>query len=56
VNVPDFEGPITSFGAGVEEGHATLDSIRALMSYDLGFALDVRLVVWGYLGGFVLIE
>jgi len=56
VNVPDFEGPLASFGAGVEEGHATLDSIRAVLSSGLGLAPDARLAMWGYSGGSVATE
>lgn len=29
VNVPDYEGPLASFTAGVQSGHATIDSVRA---------------------------
>lgn len=32
VNVPDYEGPLASFTAGVQSGHATLDSVRAVMN------------------------
>lgn len=31
VNVPDYEGPLASFTAGVQSGHATIDSVRAVM-------------------------
>ena len=51
VNVPDFEGPLASFGAGVEEGHATLDSVRAVLSLDLGLAPDARYAMLGFSGG-----
>lgn len=51
VNVPDFEGPLASMAAGVEEGHATLDSVRAVLSSGLGLAADVRYAMWGYSGG-----
>jgi hypothetical protein len=32
VNVPDFEGPLASFGLGVQAGHATIDSVRAALN------------------------
>lgn len=31
VSVPDYEGPLASFTAGVQSGHATIDSVRAVM-------------------------
>ncbi|KAJ5929276.1 hypothetical protein N7454_007124 [Penicillium verhagenii] len=55
VNVPDYEGPLASFTAGVQSGHATLDSIRSIL-----YAEDARLdletessliALWGYSGG-----
>ena len=51
VNVPDFEGPLAAFIAGPQEGHATLDSIRAVKSLSLGLAPDARVALWGYSGG-----
>lgn len=51
VNVPDFEGPLAAFIAGPQEGHATLDSIRAVKSLGLGLAPDARVALWGYSGG-----
>jgi hypothetical protein len=54
VNVPDFEGPHAAFGLGLQEGHATLDSIRAVLSSDLlPRALPVTYAMWGYSGGSV---
>lgn len=32
VNVPDYEGPLASFTAGVQSGHATIDSVRAVFN------------------------
>lgn len=32
VNVPDYEGPLASFATGVQAGHATIDSIRAIFN------------------------
>ena len=51
VNVPDFEGPLASFTAGVQSGHATLDSVRAVLSLGLGLAPNARYALWGYSGG-----
>ena len=51
VNVPDYEGPLASFAAGVQSGHATLDSVRAVLSSSLGLAPNVRYALWGYSGG-----
>lgn len=52
VNIPDYEGPSAAFTAGVLSGHATLDSIRAVLSS--GFGLDTssaKYAMWGYSGG-----
>jgi len=63
VVVPDFEGPTASFGAGVQAGHATLDSVRSvlLLSRDgqhlsppLGSV--ARYAMWGYSGGSIAAE
>ena len=51
VNVPDFEGPLASDAAGIEEGHATIDSIRAVLLSQLGLAPDAFSTLWGYSGG-----
>lgn len=51
VNVPDYEGPLASFAAGGQAGHATLDSIRTVLSAKLGLAPKVRYALWGYSGG-----
>ena len=54
VNVPDFEGPLASFTAGLQAGYATLDSIRASASVDLGptgLSPNPLCVLWGYSGG-----
>jgi hypothetical protein len=51
VNVPDYEGPLAAFTAGVQSGHATIDSIRAALSSDLGPSSDTRIALWGYSGG-----
>ncbi|RMZ86100.1 hypothetical protein DV737_g71, partial [Chaetothyriales sp. CBS 132003] len=53
VNVPDFEGPLASFTAGVVSGHATIDSIRAVLNGARRFHLphDTKYAMWGYSGG-----
>lgn len=52
-NVPDYEGPLASFTAGVLSGHATIDSIRAVRSLHDKFGLnkDAKYAMWGYSGG-----
>lgn len=59
VNVPDFEGPLAAFFSGPQEGHAVLDSVRAVLSWD-GFpgsssssGEETRYALWGYSGGSV---
>lgn len=51
VNVPDFEGPLASFTAGVMSGQATLDSVRAVRAAGLGVKESARMAMWGYSGG-----
>lgn len=51
VNVPDYEGPLASFTAGLMSGQATLDSVRAVRSAWLGIAHGARYALWGYSGG-----
>ncbi|KAM0717301.1 hypothetical protein Q7P37_007153 [Cladosporium fusiforme] len=51
VVVPDFEGPLAAFIEGPQEGHATLDSIRAVKSLSVGLKEDARVALWGYSGG-----
>ncbi|KAI9693563.1 MAG: hypothetical protein M1820_009129 [Bogoriella megaspora] len=51
VNVPDFEGPYADFTAGVQEGHATLDSVRAALHSEVGPGSKARYALWGYSGG-----
>lgn len=53
VNVPDYEGPLASFTAGVQSGHATIDSVRAVLSSGLGGLSPhgARYALWGYSGG-----
>jgi hypothetical protein len=56
VNVPDFEGPLASDVAAIEEAHAVLDSFRAIMEAGVGAAPDARLALWGYSGGSIASE
>jgi hypothetical protein len=53
VSVPDYEGPLAAFTAGIISGYATLDSIRAVLSLDLGLNItnSPRAALWGYSGG-----
>lgn len=52
VNVPDYEGPLGSFGAGVTSGYATLDSIRAVLSAQPAPGANLfQYALWGYSGG-----
>lgn len=40
VNVPDYEGPLASFTAGVQSGHATIDSVRAVINASVSGHFD----------------
>ncbi|ESZ95255.1 hypothetical protein SBOR_4367 [Sclerotinia borealis F-4128] len=40
ISIPDFEGRLASFGAGIAAGHATLDSIR----FDSSRALSISIL------------
>lgn len=53
VNTPDYEGPAASFGASVQAGHATLDSVRAVLHLGrlTGGATAMTTALWGYSGG-----
>ncbi|TVY84835.1 Trichothecene C-3 esterase [Lachnellula suecica] len=54
VSVPDFEGPLASYGAGVQAGHSVLDSLQAVLSVasTYGFrTTDAKSALWGYSGG-----
>ncbi|OOF95015.1 hypothetical protein ASPCADRAFT_208635 [Aspergillus carbonarius ITEM 5010] len=56
VNVPDYEGPLASFTAGVQSGHATLDSVRSVLASGFGLNSDARYALWGYSGGSIASE
>ena len=52
MNIPDYEGPLASFTAGVQSGHATLDSVRAVLTSGLGLnGNDTKYALSGYSGG-----
>jgi hypothetical protein len=54
VLVPDYEGPLASYCAGVQAGHATLDAVRAVLQVAGLFGLQTsraRAAIWGYSGG-----
>lgn len=51
VNLPDYEGPLASFTAGVQSGHATLDSLRAVLTPRFGLKKNAKCALWGYSGG-----
>jgi hypothetical protein len=49
---PDYEGPYNAYGAGKLSGQATLDSIRAALSFEpLGLNANTPVGMWGYSGG-----
>lgn len=55
--MPDHEGPTASFAMGIQEGHATLDSIRAVLSSNLlSKAASTKYAMWGYSGGSIASE
>ncbi|TAQ87220.1 hypothetical protein B7494_g4479 [Chlorociboria aeruginascens] len=56
VNVPDYEGPLASFTAGVQSGHATIDSVRAARDPRFGLSRDAKYALWGYSGGAIASE
>lgn len=49
---PDYEGPYSAYGAGQLSGQATLDGIRAALSFKpLGLSTKTPVGMWGYSGG-----
>ncbi|KAH8895401.1 lipase 1 [Thozetella sp. PMI_491] len=58
LNVPDYEGPNASFTAGVASGHATIDSVRVVLSLKEQFGIDddAQYAMWGYSGGALATE
>jgi hypothetical protein len=52
VTVPDYEGPDSQFLAGLMEGQAILDGIRAsLRLREAGLPANTPVGIWGYSGG-----
>lgn len=53
VVTPDYEGPKAAFSASIQEGQATLDSIRAVLksSNTTGISSHAKVAMWGYSGG-----
>ena len=51
VNLPDYEGPLASFSAGVQSGHATIDSLRAVLGRGFGLSSNTKYALFGYSGG-----
>ena len=48
----DYEGPQSQWIAGLQEGHAVLDGIRAVLDYaPAGLAAKTPVGLWGYSGG-----
>lgn len=52
----DYEGPRAAFGNGIQAGHATLDSIRAVLNSGHGCRKDGPYALWGYSGGSIASE
>ncbi|KAM0245182.1 hypothetical protein ACHAP5_005575 [Fusarium lateritium] len=52
INTPDHLGPTAAFGASIQSGHATLDSLRAVHNLlRLREGSDFNTAIWGYSGG-----
>lgn len=53
VSVPDFEGPLASYGANIVAGHITLDSLRAVLNASASHynITNARAALWGYSNG-----
>ncbi|KIL87494.1 hypothetical protein FAVG1_09200 [Fusarium avenaceum] len=52
INTPDHLGPTAAFGASIQSGHATLDSVRAVHNLlKLREGPHFRTAIWGYSGG-----
>jgi hypothetical protein len=53
VVVPDYEGPTSAYGAGIQAARATLDSIRAAERFRPAGLAGARtpVAMWGYSGG-----
>lgn len=52
VNTPDYMGPNMAFGAKIQAGHATLDSVRAVRNLvGMTGGAEINAAIWGYSGG-----
>ncbi|KAK1828915.1 lipase 1 [Podospora conica] len=53
VSVPDFEGPLASYGANIVAGYITLDSVRAVLNVSASHygVSNARVALWGYSNG-----
>jgi hypothetical protein len=52
INTPDHLGPTAAFGASIQSGHATLDSLRAVHNLlKLRQGPGFNTAIWGYSGG-----
>ncbi|GAB5593408.1 hypothetical protein Unana1_08308 [Umbelopsis nana] len=53
VSTPDYEGPHSRFTCGLQSGHATLDSIRAVLASSkvTNIHAHAHVALWGYSGG-----
>jgi len=58
LNIPDYEGPVAAFASGIQEGQATLDSIRAALASGriTGISPSAKYQMWGYSGGSIASE
>lgn len=50
VTVPDFDGPLAAIVAGFQEGHATIDLLRASLHSNVGLRPDAQLALRRYSG------
>jgi len=53
VSVPDYEGPLASYGANIVAGYTTLDSARAVVAaaHSEFNLTKTRIALWGYSNG-----
>ncbi|KAI1100349.1 LIP-domain-containing protein [Jackrogersella minutella] len=57
INTPDYEGPNASFCASIQAGHATIDSVRAVLNLaHLSGLGKITTAIWGYSGGSIATE
>ncbi|KAH8897402.1 trichothecene C-15 esterase [Thozetella sp. PMI_491] len=53
VTIPDYEGPLGSFGEGPQAAHAVLDGVKASSTAlrEIAGVLTTKPALWGYSGG-----